>query len=91
MRLADDVLRCGVAGFEVAMDCDAVDIRDGDGDGERDEKGDDLNLLGVVWRRGGGDVDGGVGGVTLEDWLFCSLQIKRVYIVHNSEYQFFPT
>ena len=48
MRLADDVLRCGVAGFEVAMDCDAVDIRDGEGDGERDEKGDDLNLLGVV-------------------------------------------
>ena len=48
MRLADDVLRCGVAGVEVAVDCDVVDIRDGDGDGERDENGDGLNLLGVV-------------------------------------------
>jgi hypothetical protein len=49
MRLADDVLRCGVAGFEVTFDCDAIVVkRDGEGDGERDEKGDHLNRLGVV-------------------------------------------
>ena len=69
MRLADDVFRCGVAGFEVALDCDeAVDMREGEGDGEREENGEDLNLLlGVTCRNGGGDVDGGVGGVTFED------------------------
>jgi hypothetical protein len=68
MTLADDVFDVGV----VVVDDDAG--RDGDGD--RDDMGDARNRLGVVVaeRRGGGEEEGGVGGVGSHGLLEDSLK-----------------
>jgi hypothetical protein len=75
--------------FDVFVTCDATEVTRDDGDGDRDESGDERNLfedvillVGVVivdvdvfiddvtgCRRGGGEEDGGVGGLTFDDWV----------------------
>jgi hypothetical protein len=83
----DVFVTCDV--FDVFVTCDATEVTRDDGDGDRDESGDERNLFEVVillvgvvivdvdvfiddvtgCRRGGGEEDGGVGGLTFDDWV----------------------
>ncbi len=80
MRLADDVFRGVTLALDAFDDVTLDEWRDV-GDGERDDKGDARYLFDVAddWRRGGGDVDGGVGGVTCDVCDTCSLQILQMF------------
>ena len=75
--------------FDALVTCDVTEVTRDDGDGDRDESGDERNLFDVVillvgvvivdvdvfiddvtgCRRGGGEEDGGVGGLTFDDWV----------------------
>ncbi len=81
MRLAEDVLR-GVTLVLDAFDDVTLDVWRDVGDGDRDDNGDARNLFVDDWLKGGGVVDGGVGGVTCDDCDTCSLRMLNVLNVN---------
>ena len=91
MRLADDVFR-GVTFVLDAFDDVTLDEWRDDGDGDLEDKGDARYLFEVLvdWRRGGGEVDGGVGGVTCDVCDTCSLQMLKMLLNRNLSLRWWP-